>query len=162
MNSEILFEFKPDSTDRLFLWLGIIIAAAAFGLTYYFLRQPKTGRAHTQAALVAMLFFFLGLLATGTAFFSGWSLLRQGKVVIQANQIQIGNAEIPYNEITRIYYKRDKQASIFQAVEGTTTITFLVVETKIGKTFALSEQQYPIGEIRSRIEEVTTANKEEQ
>ena len=161
MNSEILFEFRPESTDRLFLWLGIIIALGAFALTYYFLRKPRTGRAHTQAALVAMLFFFMGLLATGTAFFSGWSLLRQGKVVIQAEQLQIGNQTIAYTDIKRIFYKRDKQASIFQAVEGTTTINFLVVEEKGGRAHALSEQQYPIGEIRSRLEEVITAKKEE-
>ncbi|MEL6655714.1 MAG: hypothetical protein AAFR36_04675 [Bacteroidota bacterium] len=161
MNSEILFEYSPESTDRLFLWLGILVALGAFALTYFFLSKKRTGRAHTQDVLVAMLFFFLGLLATGTAFFSGWSLLRQGKVVLQAEQLQIGNNTILYSDINKIYYKRDKQASVFQAVEGTTTINFLVVEAKGGRTYPLSEQQYPIGEIRSRLEEIFTAQKEE-
>ena len=64
MNSEILYEFHPDSSDRLYLWLGIAIAIGAFFLTYYFLKQPKQGREHTKAALIAMLLFFTGLMAT--------------------------------------------------------------------------------------------------
>ncbi len=159
MNSEILYEFHPDSSDRLYLWLGIAIAIGAFFLTYYFLKQPKQGREHTKAALIAMLFFFTGLMATGTAFFSGWSLRKQGKVVLQSEQIQIGNSTIPFEQIGKIYYKKDKQSSIFQAVEGTTTITFLVIEEKGGITHALSEEQFPIGEIRSRLEEIFATNK---
>lgn len=160
MNNDILFEFRPDSTDQLYLWLGIAVAIGAFFLTYYFLRKPNTGREHTKAALIAMLFFFAGLLATGTAFFSGWSLLKQGKVVLQQDQMQIGQSTIPYQNINKIYYKKDKQSSIFQGIEGTSTITFLVIEEKGAVIHALSEEQFPIGEIRTRLEEIFAANKQ--
>lgn len=159
MNSDILHEFRPDTTDHLYMWIGILIALAAFLLTYYFLRQPQKGREHTKAALIAMLFFFTGLMASGTAFFSGWSLLKQGKVILEQKQMQIGQSTIPYQQINKIYYKKDKQSSIFQAIEGSTTITFLVIEEKGGRTHALSEEQFPIGEIRSRLEEIFATNK---
>lgn len=159
MNNDILHTFEPDSSDRLFLWLGLAVAVVAFYLTYHFLRQKKKGREHTKAALIAMLFFFTGLMAFGTAFFSGWSVLKQGKIVLQQEQMQIGQRDIPYTQINKIYFKQEKQASPFQAINNTSVISFLVVEEKGGRTHAISEEQFPIGEIRTRIEEIFAANK---
>lgn len=159
MNSDVLFEFKPDSNDQLYLWIGLGIAIVAFYLCYHYLRRPKKGREHTISMLVAMLFFFTGLMAIGTAFFSGWSSLKQGKVLIMEDQLQIGQDVIPYQDIKKVYYKKDKQGSIFQGAGGATTYTFLVFEVQGGATYALSEQQFPIGKIRSSLEEVLSKKK---
>ena len=46
-----------------------------------------------------MLAFFVGTMAIGTAFFSGWSLRKQGKIELYQEGIQLGADEIPYGEI---------------------------------------------------------------
>ena len=153
--TELLYKFEPTSDDQFYLWLGIFLALAGFGTAYYLLKKPATGRTYTSNSILAMLAFFVGLMAFGTAFFSGWSLRKQGKVVLYKEGIQLGADEIPYGEIRKIYFKQDKSASVFQAQATTRTVTFLVIEQEGGKTHAISEQQFPIGEIMSSINEIT-------
>lgn len=153
--TDILYQYQPDSDDRFYLWLGIILAAGAFLATYFILRKPRTGRAHTNAVILAMLAFFVGLMAVGTAFFSGWSLRKQGKVELYQDGLQLGSSSIPYQDIKKIYYKQDKSSSPFQGPTNNETHTFLVIEQKGGKTHAISEESFPIGEIMTRIKEIT-------
>jgi len=153
--TELLYKYAPTSDDQFYLWLGIILALAGFGTAYYLLKKPATGRAYTNNSILAMLAFFVGTMAISTAFFSGWSLRKQGKIELYQEGIQLGADQIPYGEIRKIYFKQDKSASVFQAQGTTTTITFLVIEQEGGKTHAISEDQFPIGEIMSRIKEIT-------
>ncbi len=153
--TEILYKYTPTSDDQFYLWLGIILAFAGFGTAYFLLKKPAVGRAYTGNSIIAMLAFFVGLMAVGTAFFSGWSLRKQGKVEIYQEGIQFGATEIPYTEIRKIYVKQDKSASVFQAQGATTTINYLVIEQEGGKVHAISEEYFPIGEIMGRIKEIT-------
>lgn len=151
--TEILYEFAPTSNDRLYLWLGIAFTIIGYGTAWWLLTRKRTGRERTMFTILAMLAFFVGLMAMSTAFFSGWSLRKQGKVELSRTAVILGNAVIPYQDVKKIYYKKDKSGSIFQG-QGTTN-TFLVIEQRGGKTHVISEEQYPIGEIMTRIKEIT-------
>lgn len=153
--TDILYQYTPDSDDRFYLWFGIILALGAFLATYLMLRKPRTGRAHTNAVILAMLAFFVGMMAVGTAFFSGWSLRKQGKVELYQEALRLGSATIPYEDIKKIYFKQDKSASPFQTQATTQTSTFLVIEQKGGKVHAIADEHFPIGEIMTRIKEIT-------
>lgn len=153
--TELLFKYTPTSDDQFYLWLGIALALAGFGTAYYLLKKPAAGRTYTTNSILAMLAFFVGTMAVGTAFFSGWSLRKQGKIELYQEGLQVGSDEIPYGEIRKIYFKQDKSASVFQAQATTKTVTFLVIEQEGGKVHAISEEQFPIGEIMSRIKEIT-------
>jgi hypothetical protein len=153
--TELLYKFTPTSDDQFYLWLGIILAIVGFATSYYLLKKPATGRTYTGNSILAMLAFFVGMMAISTAFFSGWSLRKQGKIELYQEGIQLGADQIPYGTIRKIYFKQDKSASIFQAQGTTKTNTFLVIEQEGGKTHAISEEQFPIGEIMTRIKEIT-------
>lgn len=151
--NEALYTYTADMSDRWYLWGGIALALVAFYVAYYLLKKPAKGRTHTRNAMLAMLFFFLGLLATGTAFFSGWNLRKQGSVNIYTDAIEVGAQRVPYQQVAKIFIKQDKSASPFTGQQAE-TINFLVIQERGGKVHALSEQQYPIGEIRGRLEAV--------
>ncbi|MEL7220519.1 MAG: hypothetical protein AAGJ93_04320 [Bacteroidota bacterium] len=146
MNDDIL-TFHPDSNDQLYLWLGIALALLAFGACYYFLKKPAQGRSYTNQTITAMLFFFVGLMASSTAFFSGWNLRRQGNISLKANEMIIGVNQVAYSDIKDLYLRKDQASSALGMPSTEAANLILIVEKKNGKTFAISSTQFPINEI---------------
>lgn len=150
MNDDIL-TFQPNSNDQTYLWLGIIIAIIAFAVCYYFLKKPAKGRTYTTQTIIAMLFFFLGLMASSTAFFSGWNLRRQGNISLKANEMTIGVNQIDYDDIKDLYLRKDQAGSALGLPSKEAANLILIVEKKDGKTFAISSKQFPINEIYGQL-----------
>jgi hypothetical protein len=153
MNDHIT-TFQPDSSDQLYLWLGIAIALVAFIACYYLLKKPAKGRSYTNHTIIAMLFFFVGLMATSTAFFSGWNLRKQGSISLQANEMTIGVNHIPYNEIKELYLRKDQGVSALGMPNTEEANLILMVEKKGGQTFAISSQQFPVNEIYGQLKAI--------
>jgi hypothetical protein len=158
--NDVLYSYLPESNDRLYLWLGLVIAIGTFGLSYWLLKKPAKGRAHTSNALVAMLVFFMGLLAATTAFFSGWSAYKQGKIEIYADHLTYGNTDIPYANVRKFSLKKDETTGLLGQAGREVTTFFLVIETKDGKTYAISDKSYPINEIRANLNTILQPNQD--
>ncbi|MEZ4985665.1 MAG: hypothetical protein R2795_11620 [Saprospiraceae bacterium] len=153
MHNDPLYSFYADSTDWLFLWLGLFVCVGAFGFSYRFLTKKASGRAYTMNSLGAMLLFFVGMMALGTAVFSGWNLYRHGKVLIYADHMQIGNQSVPYTEINELFIRKDN-AKISISASGSTNVYFLVITLQNGQSIALSEEEYPVREVMERVGEL--------
>ena len=153
---EALYEYAPKSGTQAELWVSVVIALVAFYGCYWALKRKGSGRQHTMNMLYAMLFFFGGIIATSTAFFSGWNQMRVGKVVLFEDRMQIGAAEIPYAEIRKAYLRDEAKGDIFG--NSNEKHIFLVVERSNSKVYVIGEDAYPVGEIVSRLRELTQKN----
>jgi hypothetical protein len=158
MNDDVI-TFHPDSSDQLYLWLGIAIALAAFTACYFLLKKPAKGRSYTNQTIIAMLFFFVGLMAASTAFFSGWNLRKQGTISLQANEMTIGVNHIPYTDIKELYLRKDQGVSAFGMPDTEEANLILMVEKKDGQTFAISSQQFPVNEIYGQLKTILKKKK---
>lgn len=150
---EALYTYLPtNNSDSLFLWIGIILSIIAFVASFFFLRKKAKGREHTKNALIAMLFFFMGLIGFTTAFFSGWSMKKIGQVVIYENSLNIGSQNIEYNTIRKIYVREEKSGSFLDPSINAKHDFFLVIECDDNKIHVIPAESYPIGEIKTQIE----------
>lgn len=155
--SEIISTYTPtDGADNATFWLGLAAMLIGFGLAYWQSQRQVEAGEYSRKMLVSMLFFFTGLLGMGTAFFSYWSLERQGQVILYTDGIQVGGSTVYYKEIKRVFIKEDKTSTIFKP-EQTVNHRFLVIEPKEGRTLVVSEMEYPIGEIIGKIKQVVQA-----
>lgn len=153
--NDVLFTYRADSADALYLWIGIVVAVSSFVGTYLLLRNPGQGRKHTLSVLMAMLLFFAGLMAAATSFFSGWSLRKQGVVEIFADRLVIGKHEVPFDQIKELYLKKDQSGSVLQQ-EGKQYL-FLVIQDRSGKASTISDQNYPVYEIMEQLKATIAA-----
>ena len=155
----ILYSYTATgSDDTWYAWLGLFVALTAFGATYYFLKKKDKGRKHTMNALVAMLFFILGLLGTSTAVFSAWSIHKIGQVNIFADHVAIGSTNIDYKSIRKIAFKEEKSVSLFNSLKEANSYYFLVIECNDRSAYVIPGQSYPIGEIKEHITELRIAD----
>jgi len=158
--NDILYSYLSTSDDRLYLWLGLVIASATFGLSFWILKKPAKGRAHTSNALVAMLLFFVGLLAASSAFFSGWSWYKQVRIDIYADHLTYGTTTIPYANVRKFSLKKEETTGLLGQAGREVTTFFLVIETKDGKTYAISDKSYPVNEIRANLNTILHPNQD--
>ena len=149
----ILHAYTPiESTDSWYIWIGIFVAILGFGATYFFLGKKEKGRKHTMNALIAMLFFIMGLLGTTTAFFSAWSVKKIGHVHLFAGHLEIGTQHLGYKSIRKIYFKEEKTTNFITKSGSNKSDYFLVIESDKRAVYVIPGQSYPIGEIKTQIE----------
>ncbi|MEM1216777.1 MAG: hypothetical protein AAGJ82_13870 [Bacteroidota bacterium] len=152
---QVLRTYTPTSNDQLYLYLGIALAVLMGGLCYWLLQRGGDKGQRTNRIILAMLAFFVGMMAMATAFFSGWNLQKQGKVELYAEQLVIGSAVIPFDQIRNIAMRRDGGNSMLGITDDATVSVVLLIERRDGRTFALSSQHYPVNEIATELKELT-------
>lgn len=152
---EIVSTYAPTSNDQITLIISILIAIVGFYLTYRFLKRKVTREQHSRNVLIAMLFFFAALISTTVAFFSGWSLSKQGQVVLYENGMKIGGNELAYSSIKRMVVRNDQSSSFVNPQVTTRSSNILLIESKDGRTYALSSEHYPLGELYAKLKEIS-------
>lgn len=156
---KVLYSYQPNSNDQWYLWLGILLSVVAFGGCYWLLQRKGDKTTRTNSIILAMLAFFVGMMSFATAFFSGWNLRKQGKVELYAEQLIIGQENIPFANIRDITMRRDGGSTMLGINDDKTTNLYLLIERKDGRTFALSSQHFPINEIAGKLKELTKADR---
>lgn len=158
---QIIQTFQPTATsDQSSFWAGIMVAILALaGMVFLLLRPAKQGD-RNRRLLVAMLSFFVFLIAASTAFFSWWSMEKTGPVHFYAAGIQTPYGKVKFQEIRNAYIHQDKEKSLVNPNVVTRATNILVIEEISGKTHALSEAQYPISQILGRLKNELKGKKE--
>ncbi len=152
--TEALYTFTPNhSSDQVTFWSSIAITVVAIFLTVRMLKRQE-GMDYNRRMLLAMLFFFGGIIAAGTAFFSGWSMYKQGTVYLYEDAVRIGEERFAFTDIRRMVVKEDKGQSFVNPQITTRTTRILLIELKNGHVFALSEEQYPLADLLGRLKEI--------
>lgn len=148
--------FTPDrSEDLTFLLLGLAAALIGYFIAWRLYRRPGTGDQLNRRLLGAMLLGFLATMGLGTAVFSGWKLCRLVTIEVKEAGLRMGEADLPYADIRHASLRQDRTASFVNPQLTTRSTQLLVIETRQGKTYVLSERNYPVnrimGEMRERI-----------
>ena len=138
------------------LVISLILMILALAACYAFIKPIEQIKMESnRRKIVAMLVFFLAIIAMSTAFFSGWNILKTGKVALYENKIVIGQSAIPFTNIKNVIIETDRGTSLINPKINTRSIDILLIEEKSGAVHAISEEQYPVGEIMKKLKELT-------
>ncbi len=162
MDANLLASFEAassSSNDALILSLLATVAGLA-GMLAMLLRKPAPGQ-RNQNLMLAMLLFFVFLIGASTAFFSWMRQAKLGPVEIYADRVETPYGVAPYSRIRNAEIIADQQQSPFSTLsrEGTRILAIMEYD---GKTHALSEEDYPIGEVMARLREAVKAYREQE
>lgn len=161
LNMEALHQFDPNTTSQqVTFWVTVIIALSALGGLIFLLKKKSTGRNRNQNMLLAMLLFFAFLIAASTAFFSQWSNLKTGPVVLYPDRIETAYGTASFSNIKKAYLLDNRQPSIINPNINRKTVKMLVIEEANGQVHVLSEKHYPISEIFGRLKKAIDQWKE--
>lgn len=144
--------FEPAASGMQSLSIIAFLVFAACGLgTFLLLRQKASRESKNMNALIAMLLFFIGMIALGTFIFNGLAYQRVGTVTIYENGIQLGNKQINFAKIENAKIEEIVETSFFNPnlVKDKTQVLFIA--EKGGKTYALSSEHYPVEKIMERM-----------
>ena len=144
------FEPMQDSS-AITLWTGAIVGLVGIGLCAWLLFKKAEGLARQRNIILAMLFFFLSMIALGTSFFTFWTQQKTGPVLIYADAVE--------SSFGKTYFKDLKDASI--TVAGSKSLVnpnqqrnatrLLLIEQYDGKVHVLSEENYHIETILNKL-----------
>ncbi len=147
-----LATFEPAASGMQSFSIIAFIVFAACGLgAYLLLRQKSSGRAKNMNALIAMLFFFIGMIALGAFVFNGLAYQRIVTVTIYESGIQLGEKQIPFQNLENAKIEEIVETSFFNPNMVREKTRILFIADKSGKTYALSSEHYPVEKIMERM-----------
>lgn len=155
----VLYTFPAQPTeDQMTFWLGLIGALATLGVTVWLLRRPSEPGGRNRQMLLAMLTFFLFLIALGVTIFSAWSMYRLGDVTITAQELTIGREAIGLKDIANARIETVDERSLINPSIVKEQSRLLVIYTRAGQTFVLPEASYDVEGILEGLREVVGIN----
>lgn len=135
------------STNAMFL-----MTILAFALAGFILWKGKT-IAYNYRTLLAMLFFFVGTIALGNAFFIKMTHGPIADFEIYENGVINGNGSFSYDAFKDAYLYTDEQASLINPQAIQQRLKVLVIKLKDGDRLTFTEKNYPVESILSDIQE---------
>jgi hypothetical protein len=124
-----------------------------------FLYRNKTLK-NDYRNLAMMLSGFIGMISLGVAIFSAWTIIRLRPVMLMQDIFTSPYGSIPTEIIRNTYISSDNpDRGLFQ-VEASAGTEFLFIELLDGSYHVLSETNYPIREIKIKLDTYTNATTE--
>jgi len=159
----IIATFEPADAGMQSISIIALIAFIAFGVgAALLLRQKSSGRARNTNMLLAMLLFFASMIALGTFIFNSLTQQRVGTVIVYENGIQLGKTELRFANIQNATIEASVQPSLLNPGVARDETEILLIADKNRKTWALSEDHYPVREVlatmRAALQEWETEN----
>ena len=134
-------------------YIALVVALIGLVLTIYFIKKPAASRARNMNMLIAMLTFFACIISSGTAFFSWLTVQKVSPVIISTETVETGYGTTEIGKISRLYFHNDVQKTLLNSSVQKGSTRFLIIEEIGGKTHALSEEHYNLGEIYKNLKE---------
>ena len=133
--------------------ISLILTIAGLIVMGYFLKNSSDYKTRNRNLLIAMLSFFMFMIAGGTSFFSWLTVQKISDVVIDKEKVTTGYGTSEYNKISRVYFHDDVNRSPINPAIQKRYTRFLIIEEIKGKTHALSEEHFKINEIYAKLSE---------
>lgn len=147
MNSPVAV-FEPIySSNSFWFYTGLIGSLVLWAALIAILSQKKSKMEYQRRMLLALLFFIAAITTTGMGLFSGWAMMRTGKVSIFADALQVGSRRYPFEQVVKIYTQEDKQTSPINPNVIKNSTELLFVELKEGQLLVLSSADYETSRI---------------
>lgn len=158
---ETIATFEPiSSSGQMVFFLSIILSITGLAGCIWILKKGGDRSNYNRRMLIAMLLFFVFIIGTGTAVFSGLTLRRTGTVTIYESAIATEQRKIPFNEIRSARIIVDKEPSLINPGQSVRTTKLLLIEARDKSSIVLSEADYPVEKILQSLKKARGNNKE--
>lgn len=122
------------------LWISLGLMVLGFVLTFMFFKKYKT---------LALLTFFVGIIATCSTIFSFWSQQKLIPVELDATKLVTPYGETQLSEIKAAYIRGENEKSTIIREDDT---KLLIIVERTNKTHVLSELNYPVDTIKALLD----------
>lgn len=150
--NDLIKNYEPiNSEDQLYLWLGALVGVVAFGAMTFVIRKEFPYEEQSKKWLIALLFFIVGLIASGTAFFSWLTVQKVGSVKIYSDHVELGKTKVLYEDIKVINIKKEEEKSFVNPNIVRKEYNLLFIQEMKGKVYVVSERSYPVREVLNEL-----------
>lgn len=140
--------FEPIySSNSFWLYTGLVLSLLLWAGFAVVLTRKVDRSQYQRRMLLALLLFLAGITFSGMTLFSGWAVLRTGKVSIYADYLEQGSKRYTFDQIQQVYLQDDKQTSMINPNLVKKNTQLLFVELKAGKLLVLSSEDYETSRI---------------
>ncbi|MBX2875990.1 MAG: hypothetical protein KTR30_27970 [Saprospiraceae bacterium] len=149
---EILIRFDPlESSSGIAVWAGVLVSVIAFGLCTWLFLKKEEGKNRQRNIIIAMLLFFLGMIAAGTSFFTFWTYQKTGPVLIYADAVETTYGKSYFRDIKNASITVAGNKSLVNPNQQRGVTRLLLIEQHDGKAHVLSEENYKIEAILNKL-----------
>lgn len=149
---EILIRFDPLANNSgIAVWAGAIVSLVGFALAAWLFVKKEEGKDRQHNIIIAMLLFFLGMIAAGTSFFTFWTQQKTGPVIIYADAIETTYGKSSFRDIKNASITVAGNKSLVNPNQQRGATRLLLIEQHDGKAHVLSEENYKIEAILNKL-----------
>jgi len=159
---EILKRFEPVYGNSSFMLWGTIVAGLLFfGLCAWLLFKKEEGQKRQLNIILAMLFFFFGMISLGTSFFTFWTQQKTGPVIVFTDAVETVYGRVSFDQLKNASITTMGNQSRINPQQQRGGSRLLLLEEDNGKAHVLSEDNYDIQQIYNAIKSAVKKWEEE-
>ncbi len=149
---EILIRFDPiENSSEIAVWAGVAVGIIGFALSVWLFLRKEEGKDRQRNIILAMLLFFLGMIALGTSFFTFWTQKKTGPVIIYVDAIETTYGKSFFRDIKNASITVAGNKSLVNPNQQRGATRLLLIEEHEGKAHVLSEENYKIEAILNKL-----------
>ena len=149
---EILMRFEPlKDSSGIGIWAGVVAGVVGLGLSAWLFLKKEEGKDRQRNIIIAMLLFFLGMIALGTSFFSSWTQRKTGPVTLYTDAIETTFGKSYFSDIKNASITIAGNKSLINPNQQRGATRLLLIEEHGGKAHVLSEENYKIEAILNKL-----------
>ncbi len=149
---EILIRFDPlEDSSGIAVWTGALVSIIGFGLATWLFFKKEEGKNRQRNIIIAMLLFFLGMIAAGTSFFTFWTQQKTGPVLIYADAVETTFGKSYFQDIKNASITVAGNQSLINPNQQRGATRLLLIEQHNGKAHVLSEENYKIEAVLNKL-----------
>lgn len=151
-----LHSYEPVNQHYSMIWMALaVFVIGMIGAIWLFRQKPAIGN-NIYTGLVGMLIGFIALIALGTGIFGWLAMTKNTTVAIYTDKIELGKKEIPFQELKDAVIEESKETSWINPNITKKSVQLLFISDRQGKTYAFSEENYPIKEMMTNLKTAFT------
>ena len=151
-----LYSYDPVNQHYSVVWMALAVFVIGMIGAIWLFRQKPTPGSSIYTGLVGMLIGFIALIALGTGIFGWLAMTKNTTVAIYTDKIELGKKEIPFGQLKDAVIETSKETSMINPNITKKSVQLLFISDNQGKTYAFSEEHYPIREMMTNLKAAFT------
>lgn len=144
---EIIVSFEAMDTGSDLLWWSALVVAVLGFLATFLILYFRLIKDYNYRLLMAMLLFFVAMIAGGTAFYTHLTTGKLGPVHFYEQGLRTPYGPVRYVDIRDAYLEADQERALINPSQVKRSTRILLIEERGGKVHLLSAFNYPVEEI---------------
>lgn len=151
-----LHVYEPVNQSLALVWVAFAVFAISGVGAIWLFRQDLHHKGNQYNGLLGMLMGFIALIALGTGIFGWLATTKTGTVRIYTDRLELGKQQIAFQNIENAVLEESRETSWVNPNITKRSVRLLFLADKAGHTYVLSEQNYPIQEIMTKLRAAMT------